>query len=133
MANPQIGSLTFVSLAGPIPTPIGYQVEDVSAPGRDGHEFRIGPKRSAPFRMISTVDIAAANLATVAQSYAAAKGSKVTVKDNVGTDWTNVVVLDVRLLPAVPMLAGVGGINAGSNMILQAEWTLQVALEVSGS
>ena len=130
MAPPAIDAYTFITLAGPMPRPVGRVVEDVSPPGWDGMEFRRTHKRSEPFLLRSVVDGAKAALPGLGQDYADLRGQKVTVLDPFGNSFTNVMVLDARPLPLQQILSGVGLLNAGDTL-LSCEWTLQLTEDLA--
>lgn len=131
MANPTLvhaatsTTLTFLRLAGE-PLPLGQTVEDITRQGVDGAAFRTTGTRSRPQEWRSLVDCAdAATVKTTYASYRGLIGKLVTRTDELGNAWTNVAVLDVRMVRQHKVSTFVGGINTPSAYILECAWVLQ--------
>ena len=112
MANPSVGSVTFLRMAGEDPLPPALAVEDITRAGIDGQAFRTVGKRAPVVTVTCEVDTAAP--ATLMASVLALRGTLVTVVNGDGNSYSNVMVLDVSKPVARPIKSAVGGLAGGS-------------------
>src|SRR5262249_10255207 len=108
-ANDQVTQ--FITLAGEARI-MGQTVIDISRPGVNGHAFRKGGYRAQPFEMRGTVDVvdypaADALLVTLREL----RAQFVTVYDDFGNAFHQVIVLDVEKIRTSPALAHCGGVS----------------------
>lgn len=119
-----IGGHTFITLRGSI-NPLGTDVIDITRPGVDGHAFMDIGKHAGRSQMQSIVDLTTAGAAkTVILAYKSLKGTLVSVVDDTGETYTNVLVVEVITTNPKFVATPVGGITGG-NYILRANWVLQ--------
>ena len=99
----------------------GESVETLERRGRDYSRFRTVGLRNAPVELF-TADYVANLSAAVAleSSYAALRGTSVTVTDSHGTAYANCVVLDVRITQKAACVQA-GGVKYR----VAAVWTIQ--------
>lgn len=123
-----VTSVTFATMIG-LPLPFGEEVEAITRPNVDGMAARKRGDKSRP-RNIRTVE----DLATVAavktrlETYRGLIGAVVTLSDSFLNDWTNAIVMDVRLIRSAKLLASVGGIQgSAAAAMIEVEWTIQLA------
>jgi hypothetical protein len=118
-----IGGRSVITVKG-APAPVGTVVADVSRPGVTGHAFQELGARAEPVVMESVIDCTD-NAALKAEilEYVALQGTLVTVVDDLGNTWTNVMVLRVRTGQGKYVASAVGGVNGG-NYLLRATWEM---------
>jgi len=120
-----IAGYTMLFVTGPIGRP-GMATEPITRPGVDGSAFREVGLRCEPFLMTSLMDLEdAADVAAELNLYAALKGSLVTVVDDHGSTWTNVMVLDVQPIQTQTIGVSAGGLATTPTKLITARWTLQ--------
>lgn len=112
MANPTVGGITFLRMAGAEALNCGWSVEDITRPGVSGHAYRYLGKRATPVSVICQVDSAAP--ATLRASCLALKGTLVTVALPEGGSLTSVMVLDVEWQVPAPITKVCGGVVGAS-------------------
>jgi len=120
-----IGGYSMIFVSGPVGRP-GMATERIERPGVDGTAFREQGLRCEPFMMTSIVDLDdAADVAAELDLYAALKGTLVTVIDDHGSTWTNVMVLDVQPVETKTIGVSAGGLATTPTKLVTARWTLQ--------
>ena len=96
MANPTIGGYEMISIQGR-PAHLGESVEEITRPGADGHAWKYQGLRSEQRQLTTVSDFASAGAARAEMAgYAALKGQLVTIVDDFGQTYTDVMILDVR-------------------------------------
>jgi hypothetical protein len=122
----KIGSCQMLAVEG-MPDQPANTLTPIEHEGVDGTAFRQRGQRSAPFRLVSTVDLASGSAA--ATEFATYKtlqgGDPVSVFDEFGNEWRYMVILGVRLLAITPIATPSGGLNANSTVLLICEWLCQ--------
>lgn len=122
---PAINSIPFISLRGLV-QPITMALEDISRPGVDGQAFRQMALRSPPFEMLGVVDcddFAAAR--SLIQNLGELQGGTVSVTDDFGSTFDNVMLLRVAPEQTRPALIAVGGVSSGKGAILTVRLQMQ--------
>lgn len=124
---PGIGAYNFVTLKGEINPGSGHQMEEITRPGVDGVAFRRIGRRGFPFKVQSMVDVATDSAAAaLLSSYKALQGTVVSLTDETGQVWNNIVVLNVRPAGRKYVVAKSGGLDAGqTGYLVRCEWMLQ--------
>lgn len=123
--RPTIGTETFITLRGPV-VPLAERVETLKRKGLSGSDFRRVGKGALPFTVETMVDVSStAGAKTKMLAYAALCGTLVTVKDDLGNQWTNVMVLNVRATEHSRTGTAVGGVNTTPAAIVRATWEMQ--------
>lgn len=122
---PSINSIPFISLRGLV-QPVMMAMEDVSRPGVDGHAYRHMALRSPPFEMLGIVDCDDFPAArSLIETLSELQGFTVTVVDDFGTTFSNVMVLRVEPDQIRPALVAVGGVSSGKAALLTIRLQLQ--------
>ena len=111
-------TVTFVTLKRGDPSPPGEVVEDITRAGVDGRAARRTGTRGGGFMLTGQRDLLnAAGRVDFLNDCLALQGKVVTVTDDFGSVWTNIVVDMVRPQRSQPILSAVGGIHAGAGTI----------------
>lgn len=119
-----IGGSSFITLRGSI-NPTGTDVIEITRPGVDGHAFMDMGKHAGKSQMQSIADVSNASGAKAAiLAYKALKGTLITVTDDTGQQYTNVLVQEVIATNPKNVKTPVGGLVGGS-YLLSANWVLQ--------
>ena len=117
---------TVISIRGQIESGDGERVEEITRAHVDGIAFRKIGKRGAPFSMTSLVDVgSAATAKSTYTTYKATEGSLVTLVDDAGNSWANVMVLSVRRGGVKRTYTPVGGISGGG-WLLSCQWVFRM-------
>lgn len=120
-----IGGYNVLVVQGPY-QPRGMATERIERPGVDGTAFREKGIRGTPFQITTMVDCDdAPDLAALLLNYAALQGTLVTVVDDLGTSWTNVMVLGVQPVSARAIGTSAGGLSTSAGTLATVRWTLQ--------
>lgn len=121
-----IGAYTMLTIKGGLGVK-GEHVEVFARPGVNGHAAKKLGTRSRDFYLETWVDLTTADQRRVVyNAYRGMMGSLVTVVDDYGRTDSNVLVLDVWLLPDGKYVATpVGGVIEG-NYLLHCGWRLMV-------
>ena len=120
-----IGDISFITIKG-TPRPMGMETEPLTRPGVDGTAFRELGTRGQPFQVTTIVDVDdAADAKTALESYAALRATLVTLTDDLGNSWANVMVIDVEPIEVKAVESGVGGLSQTGGVLVSARWTLQ--------
>ena len=120
-----IGGFNFIRLRGGI-HPVAEVPQEITRPNVDGHAFRRFGKRGMSSLWESVVDLTQANVSTTIAGYRALQGTLVTLVDEAGDSYTNVMVRSVRIGSVFAVTKAVGGLASGSNRyMLMATWEIQ--------
>ena len=123
MANPTIGGKTVKLLTHNL-DPMGEQSEDITRRGVSGCAVTKIGKRSEHSRAVTKVDIVDDQAEFTA--YKALETTLITIVDNHGKTYNNVLVHKVRKTSARKINTIVGGVSGqDSAYLLVCEWTLQ--------
>ena len=122
MATPQIGAFQFITKKGPAPIPPAQTVVEITRPGVDSQAYRQQGKRAPVVTWMTEVDTNSPQ--ALLNSYRALQATEVTVVDDDGASFTNVMVLSVIPVSKKKVVNPVGGISAGS-WIMAVQWRLQ--------
>jgi hypothetical protein len=118
----------FVSLKGEVNPGTGQQLQELTRSGVDGVAFRRVGRRGYPFRMYSVRDVVNEVAAQdLIHYYKEMQGQIINITDELGNDWYNVIVLNVRMQQpkyATAISGGLAGVSSG--LIVRADWTLQM-------
>jgi len=125
---PSIGVLTaypVMNWDGPVQlSRPGAHVQE--RPGVNGYDVIADGVRSVPFTMGCTNDFESALArANAMKLFALLNGSIVTVVDNDGLSWYNLLVLDVTFVSSFNTVGATGGLAPNGNYILETRFTLQ--------
>lgn len=117
---PSLDSHDFITLRGESQQQAS-QVAVISRDGIDGVRARLQAKRAEPSRYVGIIDtenVAAAEAKRVALS--GLQGSVVTLTDDLGTEFTNVLVLLARPIAGSPRVAlsAVGGEESSTDRVM---------------
>lgn len=118
-----IATYSFMSLHG-LPSFAGTKVDDITRQGVPGKAFWPVGKAAEPFPV--TTLTACADYQTVVavlEAYAALESAMVTVVDDHGVSWLNMMVRNVR--PLGEAINASGGTQPGVGYYLVCEWTLE--------
>ena len=119
-----IGGYGFISMTNILDLQ-GEAVLDITRPGVDGVAYHKIGERSRPVNVRTIADIfGAASVKTTMAAYKAMQGTLVTVQDDFGNSFSNVMVLNVQITRARKVETVSGGLIAGDHTI-EAAWTLQ--------
>ena len=122
---PSIGSFNFIRLRGG-PNPTAEVPQEITRPNLDGHAYRKFGKRGARDLYTSTVDVATGSIKTTIDGYRALQGTLVTLTDEAGSVYNNVMVIAVNVASPFIVHNCVGGEASGNDRyVLQARWELQ--------
>lgn len=123
-----IGGYSFITLEGGLNPGSGEQLEEITRPGVDGVAYRRIGRRGVPFRMQSLADVAnAANAHSLILNYKALQGGLVTLVDETGQSWFNVMVLRVQCSQPKYVTGMSGGLTGGqTGYLVSADWLLQM-------
>lgn len=124
MADYEIGAFGFVNMSQP-PVRSAAMAEMEVRPGMDGHAIFYTGTRGTPFQVQTFYDVPSGTApATVAYAYRQYLNQLATVRYE-GTYESNYYqVLDVQILRANDIVAGMGGVNSTSVGKVVARWTL---------
>lgn len=125
MANPTVGSIEFLTIGFPGKVP-GEKVQTYTRPGVAGvavekQGVKGDPARWAAFRDVLTAAAAKAHI----EACISLKGSIVTVVDDTGESWTEIVIVECMPRGQVRKIeAAVGGVESGSaQYVVEVEFT----------
>lgn len=119
-------TLGFIRAAGPV-NPSGPLAEDVSQRGIAGLASRRYGYAGKPFQVRTLAGFASyGDVRNVQVLYTNYRTRNVDFTDDLGNIWSNLIVIDVKVLQVSPVMTGVG-LLASSNYLVEAEWTLQSA------
>jgi len=119
-----IGGYYMISLSHR-PQPMGETVREITRPEADGQAYaKQGLRAEATLAYAATDCASAAAARTEMAAYAAMRGALVTVVDDLGESYTNVLVVDVRERGRKVVCTAVGGVRAGTVLLL-TDWVLQ--------
>lgn len=117
-----IGGNTVFSISGQVPLS-GYIVEDLLRKGVAGKEYRRiyfagGEERLISITLISGVSY----INDMKVAYKALQSNLVTIVDDYGDTWTNIMVKDVRVAEVKPV---VNSTVSGVTHVAITEWTVE--------
>jgi hypothetical protein len=119
--------VTFITLKGQVQPP-GLMTEDISRPGVNGSAFRELQVSGEPFEMRGLRDCL--NAADAKAKFAllkAMQGKTVTVVDDYGQSWTDVMLLSVEKAEQNALVLAAGGVQASATALLAVRFVMQVA------
>jgi len=118
-----IDSITFIQMTGvKVPT-LASAVEVIDRPGVDGYANRDNALKAEEIQVRTLEGINQLNDANdIADTYAALKGQRVTVVDDLGRSVEEVLVVDVRVLSVQTVLLSDPPDN---NYLVRAVWLLK--------
>jgi hypothetical protein len=123
-----IGIYNFVFVKGATNVQI-ERLESFSRPGVDGESFRAIGKRADITNFTSFSDLPTLGAAgTQLNLYAALVSQVVTVVDDLGYSWTNMLVLSVRQTLAKAIKTGVGGLYVSPLAVQTCSWEFKQLL-----
>lgn len=118
-----IGSINFIKLSGPQVPKLASAVEIIDRPGVDGTASRVNALKAEEITVYTIEGKNSLNDAkAAADTYAALKGTIVTVVDDLGRSVDNVLVVDVRVLSAQNVL---NPQPTNNNYLVRAVWMLK--------
>lgn len=119
-------AVAFISLRGAVQLP-ALQVEEITRPGMDGIAVRQLGQRGTPFEMIGVVDCDDTSAAEVTMArLAAMKGTIVTLYDDFGEGFGDVLVLEVARLAKQTLRAAVGGRSTSKGVLLSVRLVMVI-------
>lgn len=126
----EVGSTTFdfISLRGE-PSGLQERVEEITRPGVDGHAYAMVGMKAERFEMIGSRDYDdfADAKADLASMEAALPGELVTLYDDFGVEYENVMVFDVQKIELRPALTAVGGKSTSKGALMRVRFVMQIA------
>ncbi|MBI9016898.1 MAG: hypothetical protein JEZ07_06510 [Phycisphaerae bacterium] len=123
-----IAGYNLMIVSGAIDRP-GARVVDISSMGIAGSTWRKFPAKSDPGQLVTICDYGSAAAANAAiNNYKLLEGELVSVVDQLGVTYNNVMVIKVTTETryAGTIVGGLGGI-AGAAVLVIANWNLQVS------
>lgn len=121
MAN--IGGYSVMSLQGPPPSLSGTLLGDITRPGVPGKAFWTVGTQGAPFQVLSTTACASSYAVGLAiEAYSNLIGSIVSIIDDFGNQYNNLLVREVR---PVRQFRTLNPTNPAIACILVTEWTFE--------
>jgi hypothetical protein len=108
------GTFPFISISGEFKRS-GQTLEDITRKGTDGQAFRLTGQRGEMFDVEATVDLTDYPTAqSLWDSLIALRGSIVTIVDDFGQSFDQIIVHNVGRPKQRPGLSAVGGVNSNS-------------------
>ena len=118
-----IGSINFIRFSWPQIPALAPAVEIIDRPGVDGTADRVNALKSEELTIYTIQSLSSENDAkNAADTYAAKKGTRVTVVDDMGREVEEVLVVDVRVLNVRNVLIA---IPASMNYRIDGVWLLK--------
>jgi len=106
----------------------GTQVETIVRPGVDGVAFRDLGSRGDPFDALAVVDCDnAAAAPALAVTLKALQGTLIEAEDDHGQTYTNLMLLQVRVLARRAIKTAVGGVSSTKGVLMRLGFRLQWA------
>jgi len=123
---PSIDGYSYITLSGR-PQPLGPMVNEVTQPGANGHSFRREGRRAQRFRMRGERDVqTAADAESMIVALKNRQGSLVTVVDESGLSYSNVMLHSVTETDRIRIGSGIGGIVTNPGWLVTHEFELQL-------
>ena len=120
-----IGSQNFFSLTGPIEN-LATVLEPFHRPGINGTGFRDVGKRARVTDLESFVDVSTLGaVATVLANYKYMVGTFQPIESDLGTLYTNVMILGVQQVEGKAIGKSAGGLWTNPQAILRCTWQVQ--------
>ncbi len=120
-----IGGTNLISLRMTPDRP-GTQVETIVRPGVDGVAFRDLGSRGEPFDALAVVDCDDAAAATaVTETLKALQGHLVDAEDDHGETYTDLMLLQVRILARKAIKSAAGGVSETKGVLMRVGFRLQ--------
>jgi len=120
-----IGGYNFITIKGQI-NGFHERLETFNRPGVDGTSFRSLGSRSEISNIESTVDLPyQASAANNMAAYRNMVSTVVTIVDDHGVSWTNMLILGVREVSARTIIKGTGGYYTNPALIHVVAWEIQ--------
>lgn len=121
---PYIGAYLVQNISGPIQLS-GVTLREINRPGVDGSDYQDIGIRGDVFSISSEADFLTANLRSAAKiAYAYLQGTVISVTDNRGIVWTNLLVVKTATEEEKYLAHATGGLVAGSYW-MRTRWDLQ--------
>ena len=118
-----VGGYSVMSMQGAPPTLSGTVLGDITRPGVPGKALWPVGTAATPFSVITTTACASAYAVGLAiTAYCALKGNIVSIIDDAGNTYNNMVVREVR---PINQFWAANGTNPAIAWILQTEWTFE--------
>lgn len=116
---------SFITFDG-VPQLASYEVKEIEEnPGAAGVAYNVIGFKGPEFEVVSitgATDTSAVSAAIIA--YNALKSSIVTVVDDLGISWTNILIIDVTITRRQKILRPVGDM-AGYNYLIETRWRMR--------
>jgi hypothetical protein len=121
-------TFTFLAMRNQVPL-AGDVVEDISVPGVPGKAYLWSGFSGAIETVITTARLSAGDSVGICRMrHKAVQGHLVTVTDDYGNAWLNVMVRGVRHGQIFPIVGG-AGLLAGALAVVMTEWSLEPAAQ----
>jgi len=120
-----IGAYNFLTLRGSINV-MQERLEEFTRPGVDGMSFQAVGERAEVSQLQTVRDLAyASSAASMMSSYKALVGDVVTIVDDDGVSWYNMLVLKVMQVSNEKIIGSVGGLVSGALALQTVNWEVQ--------
>lgn len=127
-----VNTETFKVMNG-LPQPLEERIQDITRPIEDGHWIRRIGQRSDEFTFVGVTTVADSDAAQtkILTSYpamlAGASKELVTLTDNLGKTWSNVLLINFEVLTNLesPTIGGV--VTASDGQVLITRWRARIA------
>lgn len=120
-----LATSTFVVMRGPVQL-AGYRLKELVTPGVYGKAWQLTGFHGRPFTMTTDAGFLVSGLGAAKIAHGALQGQVVTVTDDYGVAWTNVVVIGVEFIAEIPLGTPVGDLS-GKEVLLRTRWVLDIA------
>ena len=118
-----IGAISFLKMSGQQVPKLASAVEIIDRPGVNGTANRVNALKAEEITVYTLEGMSSLNDAkNIADTYAALKGTNVTVVDDLGRSVSEVLVVDVRVLSVRNVL---NPQPAGNDYLVRAVWLLK--------
>ena len=119
-----IGTFSFLQMQGPQIPLLASAVEIIDRPGTDGVASRVDALKAEEITIYTIEGIAQLNDANNrADDYAAYKGTRKTVVDDLGRSVADVLIVDVRVISTPQKMAL--SVPTNNNYIVRAVWLMK--------
>lgn len=120
-----ISAYNFLTLRGSINV-MQERLEEFTRPGVDGMSFQAVGERAEVSQLQTVRDLAyASSAANMMSSYKALVGEVVTIVDDDGVSWYNMLVLKVTQVSNEKIVGSVGGLVTGALALQTVNWEVQ--------
>lgn len=108
-----VGGITVIDISAPIQM-AGYKTIEATRPGVDGYDVRLLGFRGDEGSFVLTLDCGSAALLSAAKlNFKSMESEVITITDNLGNIWLNILVKKMTSVMEHRALAVTGGINGG--------------------